>query len=176
MSFSNENDQYELMNLFSISFSIFCLFLVSNAQYDAALRVLPFLSNPLHLTSSLNRQCFEETKLFIDSLKEIAKVTADCLKFRNCTLIELTSVQDNVFALQRECSLEICICLYIFFIFQSLMHLESYHQIFLTSIHFSKDLMLNARKSAEKSTRQATVILLLTSETMLHVILKPMST
>lgn len=101
MSFSNENDQYELMNLFSISFSIFCLFLVSNAQYDAALRVLPFLSNPLHLTSSLNRQCFEETKLFIDSLKEIAKVTADCLKFRNCTLIELTSVQDNVFALQQ---------------------------------------------------------------------------
>ena len=92
------------MKYFPVLFLILSFLIpVGNCQEnDIAWRTFPFLSNSLQLTPDLNKQCFNETSLFIASLQEVAKITSDCLEYKNCTLIELTSVQDYVFAIQRK--------------------------------------------------------------------------
>ncbi|KAF1752096.1 hypothetical protein GCK72_018650 [Caenorhabditis remanei] len=91
------------MKYFPVLFLIlsFLIPVVNCQENDIAWRTFPFLSNSLQLTPDLNKQCFNETSLFIASLQEVAKITSDCLEYKNCTLIELTSVQDYVFAIQQ---------------------------------------------------------------------------
>ncbi|PIC22216.1 hypothetical protein B9Z55_016351 [Caenorhabditis nigoni] len=88
-------------HFFSLFFLFLCLLIITKSENEIAWRTLPFLTNSLQWTPTLNKKCFNETSLFIDSLREVAKITADCLKYKNCTLIELTSVQDYVFAIQE---------------------------------------------------------------------------
>uniref|UniRef100_A0A1I7U2T8 NRF domain-containing protein n=1 Tax=Caenorhabditis tropicalis TaxID=1561998 RepID=A0A1I7U2T8_9PELO len=81
------------------SFFLF-LILILSTKSDVALRTL--LSNSLQLTANLKPgQCYNETSLFIDSIREVAKITDECLEYKNCTLMELSSVQDYVFAIQQ---------------------------------------------------------------------------